>query len=143
MSKHFIYFQPNDRDIFDSYADCSIRAICAVTGKSYETVAKGINAIAIKYKMVADTYMAVGKYLESIGFERYVVFSKDSGYTVKRFLKQLRFKEKVSDKSIRKKLKNTKIVFLGSNHAVGSVHGNYYDTWDSGDTIVEEIYVKF
>lgn len=35
MKKIYQYYQPNKKDIKDSYGDCVIRAICKVTGMEW------------------------------------------------------------------------------------------------------------
>ena len=34
-SKHYKYFQPNDKDKKDDYSDCAIRALCKVMNKTW------------------------------------------------------------------------------------------------------------
>ena len=122
----FRYYNPNPER--SDVGDCVIRAICRITGRSWRDVYAGIAAQGyFDYDMPSGNAVW-GEYLQKHGFRRRV--APDTCpvcYTVKDFCEDHPSGEY--------------IVATGT-HVVAVVDGDYYDTWDSGDKIVEYFWTK-
>lgn len=121
----YVFYNPNPDKI--SAIDCTIRAICKLLNMDWETV---YSKIAFQGFMMHDmpTSDAVwGEYLRSIGYEMVVLPPCPHCYTVKEVCKMF---------------PNEIFVAKTSGHVVAIDNGDYYDSWDSGNEIVQYIWKK-
>lgn len=114
-----MYIQYNANPSAQRVGDCTIRAMSKATGKEWEEVYLDTCLHGLMLHDMPSANHVWGDYLESIGYERYMVDKR--GYTVSQF---------ATDHP-----KGSYILAI-SGHVVACVDGDYYDTWDSGDEIV-------
>jgi len=116
----FIYFNPNpDQRLTE---DCVIRAICAATNRDWEDVYIDVVIQGLFMHNMPEANSVWGEYLTNLGFEKTLVPNKcPHCYTLREFCAD-----------------NPKGIYVinTDNHAVAVVNGDYYDTWDSGNEIV-------
>lgn len=120
MSKHYKYFQPNDKDKKDDYSDCVIRALCKVMNKTWLEAFDELLPIARDIQCNPNSKPCYKRYLEEHGFE-YVGISNKKG------------SKRPTVESFTKEHKEGTYFLSVANHVVASVEGYFYDTWDSGD----------
>lgn len=98
--------------------DCTIRAICKATGKSWDEVYTGACLQGFLIKCMPESNVTWHAYLKKLGYSRSVIpNSCPDCYTVAEF---------AADHP-----KGTYILALRS-HVVTVIDGDYYDIWDSG-----------
>lgn len=116
----FKQFNPNpERNLTE---DCVIRAICAATGRDWEDIYISVSIQGLLMHKMPEANSVWGEYLSKLGFEKSLVPNIcPHCYTLKEFCAD-----------------NPKGIYVVNTdgHAVGVVNGDYYDTWDSGDEIV-------
>lgn len=100
--------------------DCTARAICKATGKSWDDVFLSLCAFGFAEKDYPSSNSVWGKYLRSQGFRRYLIDDDLENYTVENFC---------ADHP-----KGTYILAI-EGHVVCVQDGFYYDSWDSGQEI--------
>lgn len=117
MSRYY-YFNPNPKR--NRVGDCTARAICKATGKSWDDVYTALCAFGFDEKDYPSANLVWGKYLKAQGFKRYLVDDDKDLYTVRDFCED-----------------NPEGTFILAidGHVVCVVDGCYYDSWDSGDEI--------
>lgn len=108
----YIYF--NGNPCGENTGDCVIRAISIATGFGRHKVYSGLCAFGYPCTIWGNSNSIWGKYLEYLGFKRFVI---DSDCTVSEFSKN--------------HAKGTFVLGTGK-HAVAVINGNYIDSWDSG-----------
>lgn len=108
---YMIYFNPNPSK--KSIGDCTIRAICAVTGLDWERVFMMLSARALSMRDMPSANAVWMSVLSDLGFSRYSTCCQ----TVKEFCKDH---------------PTGKFVLGTGTHAVAVIDGDYYDSWDSG-----------
>lgn len=113
------YYQPNPLRL--KVGDCTVRAICAVTNSSWDDVHKSLCDLARDMGDMPSADRVWWALLEDLGFTRRILIDRcPECYTVKDFCRD----------------HPTGIYVLGPHeHAVAVINGDYYDTWDSGDTV--------
>jgi hypothetical protein len=101
--------------------DCVIRAVCIALNKPWLEASDEIYAVArADYSVTVDDHVW-GHYLYMKGFEPFLIpFECPKCVTVSEFTKMYPT--------------GTYIIGTGS-HAIAVIDGNYYDSWDSGNTI--------
>lgn len=115
----WIQFNPNPNG--SRVGDCVIRAICKLTGKTWEEVYAGVAVEGFLFGDMPSSNSVWGSYLKRLGYRREVVPDTcPACYTVKQFC---------ADHP------TGSFLLSLSGHAVTVEDGNYYDTWDSGDEI--------
>ncbi len=104
-----------------SVGDCTVRAISAALGQSWEKTYTGICLQGFVMCDMPSANHVWGAYLKSRGFVRNAI-SDDmpENYSVRDFC--------VDNPS-------GTFVLACSGHVVAVIDGKYYDTWDSGDEI--------
>lgn len=115
----FIYYNPNPNNRF--VGDCTIRAICKLTDKDWDSVYVGTTLEGFLKKDMPSGNSTWGSYLNRLGYvRRGLPDTCPFCYTVKDFCRD-----------------NPKGRFLLAldQHVVTVVNGDYYDTWDSGNEI--------
>ena len=120
------YYNPNGRG--RRTGDCVVRAICAVTGKTWNEVFWGAAFAAFGLDDMPSSNHAWRFYLKSLGYKRKLAPDTcPDCYTVGDF----------ADDHPRGRF----VVGTGT-HAVGIVDGIAYDTWNSLSQPVEYFYYK-
>ena len=116
----YIYYNAN-RD-GERTGDCTIRAITAATGESWDAVYWGLALEANKRGRMMEDNPVWGAYLRQHGFERRAIPDTcPDCYTVRDF---------AADHP------NGSYILALSGHVVYLHDGNWYDTWDSGNETV-------
>lgn len=99
--------------------DCTVRAICKATGKTWDQVYAGLAAYGFSCKDMPSANHVWGKYLWEQGFRQHLI-DEYWNYTVEDFC--------------RDHPKGTYILAIG-DHVVCVEDGFYYDSWNSGQEI--------
>ena len=113
----FVFYNPNPHNKL--VGDCVIRAISKATCESWDNTYNGICEVGKEMKDMPSSNAVWGAYLKRKGFKRHIIpNSCPDCYSVKDFCRD-----------------NPQGMFvLGlDGHVVTVLHGNYYDTFDSGD----------
>lgn len=98
--------------------DCVIRAISLATDQDWDTTYMGVVTKGYEMKDMPSSNAVWGAYLKHNGFKRFVIPNEcPDCYTVEDFCKD--------------HPKGTYVLATGT-HAVTTIDGNFYDTWDSG-----------
>lgn len=116
------YYQPNNKDIDDSYGDCAIRALSKILSLSWIDTFNFLHDYELKYqcpiavmshKLELQFYKEINMIYHGIkhtkGTVRPTVAEFTDDHPQGRYL------------------------LVCAGHHVASVDGTYYDTWDSGD----------
>ena len=112
-------FNPNP--IGRRVGDCTIRAICAAEGLSWDEAFDNLAAYGKKLGNLQNSNEAVGAFLKDHGYTRHIVpDSCPACYTVSDFCR---------DHPI-----GVFVVGTGT-HVVTCIDGNIYDSWDSSDEV--------
>ena len=82
-SKHYKYFQPNNKDKKDDQSDCVIRALCRIMNKTWLEVFDELLPIARDIQCNPNSKPCYKRYLEEHGFE-YVGISNKKDLNVLR-----------------------------------------------------------
>ena len=118
------YFNPNPCS--KNTGDCTVRAICAATGMSWDMAFDELCDKAKEIGEMPSSNNAWGQYLQDLGFTyRPLTNTCPFCFSVKDFCKE--------------NPKGTFILGTGT-HAVTAIDGNYYDAWDSGDEIIAYVW---
>lgn len=101
--------------------DCTIRAACAVTGKSWGTVFKELCAVAYEMKDMPSANRVFGAYIAQYGFGKQRLIDQcPDCITVADFAKD----------------HPRGLYILGPHeHVVAVIDGDWWDSWDSGNTV--------
>lgn len=97
--------------------DCTVRAICKATDKSWDSVYAGLSAYGFIYKDMPSANHVWGKYVRDQGFHRRII---EEDCTVEEFCWN--------------NPEGTYILVI-DGHVVCVVDGFYYDSWDSGQEV--------
>ena len=105
---------PNEKHV----GDCTVRAITAATGKSWDDVYAGICLFGMMMCDMPSNNGVWGAYLRRLGFRRRMLpESCGDDYTVRDFC---------ADHPI------GVFVVAVHNHVLTTIDGDYFDSWDSG-----------
>ena len=101
--------------------DCTVRAICAVTGRSWSDVHRDLCSLARGMADMPSADRVWWEYLRQNGFTRHKMIDRcPDCYTVADF---------AADHS-------RGVYVLGPHeHAVAVIDGEWWDSWDSGNTV--------
>lgn len=115
----FIFFNPNP--VTAMAGDCVIRAICKVTGESWDDI---YDDLCEEGRIKGDwgsNNNVWNDYLKKRGFKRYIIPNTcPNCYTIANF---------AADHP------NGSYIVATGSHVVGIVDGNIYDTWDSSGKV--------
>lgn len=121
--KRYEYYQPNKKDLKDSYSDCQVRALSKALGVTW------LEAFDLTIPICREmqTYTIFGgsceigkKSLAKLGFEYHGVSNKKGT-------------KRPTVDSFAKEHPTGRYIAKVASHVVAVVDGKYYDTWDSGD----------
>ena len=115
---HYKFYNPNPHK--NRNGDCTARAICKATGKSWDQVYTSLCAYGFAEKDYPSGNVVWGKYLYGQGFRRYLIGDDKFDYTVEDFCRDH---------------PNGTYILAIDGHVVCAVDGFYYDSWDSGQEI--------
>lgn len=115
----YVKFNPNPQGLI--VGDCTVRAICAVTGESWYTVHDAVCELSREMADMPSADRVWWKLLEELGFEWNGMTNQcPHCYTVEDF---------ATDHP-------DGVFVLGPfQHAVAVVDGDWLDSWDSGSTV--------
>ena len=101
--------------------DCAVRALCKVTGKSWDAVFCALSLEAMMRCDMPSANHVWGAYLRRCGFERNIIPNEcPDCYTVADFAKDH---------------PDGVYVLAISGHVVAVENGDWFDTWDSGGEV--------
>ena len=118
----YVYYQPNSKDLKDTYGDCQIRAFCKALDMTWVEVFDLVYPVCRELQLM-DIFDApsdvVRKAMMQLGFEYHGVSNKKGSKrpTVDQFAAEH---------------KSGRYIVTVARHVVAVVDGRYYDTWDSG-----------
>lgn len=113
------YFNPNPRGL--NVGDCTVRSICAATGLDWHTVHKALCDLSGDMADMPSADRVWWSLLKQFGFRQKRMIDRcPDCYTVADFCED----------------HPRGIYILGpKEHAVASIYGDYWDSWDSGLTV--------
>lgn len=115
----WIRFNPNPRGLH--VGDCTVRSICAATGADWHRVHDALCALSGEMADMPSADRVWWTLLEKCGFDRQRMIDRcPECYTVRDFCED----------------HPKGIYVLGPHeHAVAVIDGDYWDSWDSGNTV--------
>ena len=112
----WVNYNPNP--IAARVIDCSIRALCKVTGKDWQDVYLEVAMLGFQMCDMPSSNAVWGAFLRKHGWRRYAIPNEcPDCYTIRQFCIDH---------------PRGKYVVCPSGHVVAVCDGDYYDTWDSG-----------
>lgn len=124
----YIYYNPNPYRRTTS--DCVIRAITKLTNEDWDTVFLRLSLVAYEKKDGLEKNYVWGAYLKRLGFKRrFVPDTCPDCYTVAEFCRDHPYGVYL-----------LRIDGLTDGHVVTVVNGDWYDSWDSGNEVVDYYY---
>lgn len=120
----YIHFNGNPCGL--SIGDCVIRAISIVTGYSRYKVYAGLCLQGFPCTAWGNSNAIWANYLHYLGYKRFMV-SSNTEYTVADFARDHQ---------------NGRYVLGTGSHAVAVINGDWVDSWDSGQEIVQYYFTK-
>ena len=120
----YIHANPNPNGVY--VEDCVVRAICIVTGRSWDDIYIHLCLEGFIIKNMPTVDIVWGTFLKSIGFVPYLLPTDcPNCYTVRDFCERNR---------------NGVFILATGSHLVAIIDGNYCDAWDSGDELVNYVW---
>ena len=119
VDKHWAFYNPNPRG-HNKASDCTVRAVCAVTGLSWYEVFDRMVELARENCTIPNSNSIRAGRMKLFNLKKITIPKVKKGgrrLTVKDWCKQH---------------PTGKYVLGVSRHEVGVVNGKYYDTWCSG-----------
>ncbi len=116
-----MWIKYNNNPLRLNVGDCTVRAICVVTNSSWDDVHEALCEHARAMADMPSADRVWWSFLEELGFTRKKILDRcPECYTVRDFCRD----------------HPTGVYVLGPHeHAVAVINGDYYDAWDSGDTV--------
>lgn len=112
-------FQPNPFNI--STSDCTVRAICAVTGLDWRTAHRILCELSGEMGEMPDRNRSWWAFLRAIGFTQFrLIDTCPDCYTVADFARDH---------------PHGRFILGPHEHAVAVIDGDWWDSWDSGGTV--------
>lgn len=123
-----MWYSYNPNPLGLNVGDCTVRAICAVTNGTWDDVHKALCDLARDMADMPSADRVWWEMLRQLGFARQVILDTcPDCYTIKDFCKDHPY---------------GKYILGPHEHAVAVVDGNYFDSWDSGDTVPTYYFAK-
>ena len=119
---HYVYYQPNDKDLKDKYGDCQIRALSKALDKTWLEVFDLVTPLCREiqsYTIFGCELTIVKDAMNRLGF----------GYTG---ISNKKGSKRPTVREFAKKHPTGRHVLVVANHVVACVDGKFYDTWDCG-----------
>ncbi len=124
----YVYYNPNPRR--RTTTDCVVRAISKLMGMSWDEAFIRLSFMAYYKKDNLEKNHVWGDFLVMNGFTKHFIPNECLNcYTVKDFAYEHPYGMYL-----------LRIDGLTSGHVVTLIDGDYYDSWDSGDEVVEYYY---
>ena len=122
----YIQYNPNPKN--QEVGDCTVRALCRLTEKDWDSAFMDLVSRAYYMKDMPSSNAVLGRHLRGLGYKRHAIpDSCPDCYTIEEFCNDHKYGR----------------YLLGTGtHVVACVDGNYYDTWDSGKKIPLYYYSK-
>lgn len=115
----FRYFNPNPLGLHT--IDCPVRAICAVSGLDWDTVHDHLCDLSGQMATMPNLDAVWWAMLRQLGFDRYEMIDQcPDCYTIANFAEDH---------------PHGAYVLGPHEHAVAVIDGDWWDVWDSGDTV--------
>lgn len=112
-------FQPNPFNI--STSDCTVRAVCAVTGLDWRTAHRILCELSGELGEMPDRNRSWWAFLRAIGFTQFrLIDTCPDCYTVADFARDH---------------PHGRYILGPHEHAVAVIDGDWWDSWDSGGTV--------
>lgn len=115
----FVYYNANP--INNLVIDCTVRAISAVTGKSWDETYIGLVVKGYEMKDMPNSNRVWHEYLKDLNYSRSIIPDTcPNCYTVADFC-----------------VDHPRGIYLlaTGDHVIAVIDGSYYDTWDSGNCV--------
>ena len=128
-STRYKYYQPNAKDLKDTYGDCVIRALTKAVGKEWLEVFEGLVPYARELQCMPNGKPCYERYLTEQGFVYYGI-SNSKGT------------KRPTVQSFAKDHKEGVYVLRVAHHLVAVSEGYFWDTWDSGNKSLYGYWVK-
>ena len=122
MSRRYVYYQPNKKDLKDKVGDCQIRAFSKVLDMTWLEAFDLTIPICRElqtYTIFDCDLVKTKEAMNRLGFEY-------TGISIKKGSKR------PTVESFAKDHPKGKYIVTVAHHVVAVVDGKYYDTWDSG-----------
>lgn len=122
MSRRYVYYQPNKKDLKDRYGDCTIRALSKALNCTWLEAFDKMIPLCREYQVsnVFDAPSIIEReIIGKLGFN-YVGVSNKKG------------SKRPTVDSFAKDHPEGIFILNVANHEVACVNGKYYDTWDCG-----------
>ena len=127
---NFVYYQPNRKDIKDSYSDCTIRAISRAMDWDWVTTFEALMPYAREEQCMIYDKPCYENFLKEHGFTYHGISNKKGSK-----------RPKLSE--FAKKHKDETIIAIIARYEVCCKYGNFHDTYNSiGDKCLYGYWVK-
>ena len=108
--------------------DCTVRALCKVLDKDWDTVFVGLCVTGLELGNMPSGNVVWGEYLWDRGYRRHLIAADcPFSVTVKDFCEMF---------------PDGNYILALDKHIIAVSNGDYYDTWDSGDEVPLYYWVK-
>lgn len=115
----FVYYNPNPKR--KQVIDCTVRAICKLEHLTWHEAFMDVVAECLVECDMPSSDSMWGRYLAKLGYTKHMLPNTcPDCYTVSEFAEEHPYGE---------------YLLKTSGHVVAVSHGNYYDTWDSGNEV--------
>lgn len=121
------YIHYNANPFNNRSSDCTVRAISTLTGESWDDIYIDLSLQGFLMKDMMASNAVWGSYLYQRGYIKYICSNKQFCPTIDEFVNTH---------------PNGKFLVCTGSHVVPVIDGDYYDTWDSGDEIVDYYWKK-
>lgn len=108
-------------------SDCTIRAISLLTGESWDDIYIDLSLQGFLMKDMMASNHVWGSYLSNLGYVKSTCSSYGGCLKISEFAKEF---------------PKGKFLLCTGSHVVALIDGVYYDTWDSGDEVVDYFWRK-
>lgn len=123
------YFNPNTTSPDEAHDDCTIRAICAVCGADWPSIAYNYFMWCYRRGCVPGEPKPFRSYLEELEFHEWDEYSRKDNVI------------KPTVRGLVNEYPTLTAILICNNHVVGVREGKYFDTWDSGGNKVQKVYI--
>lgn len=131
---HYLNINPKQKIT----GDCVIRAISSVLNQDWKTTAKELYELSLKTCYTFNDRKNIHKYMESKGWIKLKQPRKkdNTKYTGKEFCKKL------NEINLPTNNRNRILANIGGHHMVAIIAGKVYDSWNSTNGCIGNLYVR-